>query len=257
MLTLLFLCLLQQPASTASGPSAAPSPEAQPPEVSAAHEIGSARVEALRARIHGMRMDLLLGGEKVRQAESGAAQFYKGKVETIDQRLDSVAGELIALKANYQSTLGRTLQSSSEARPAALREAADQRARILALETEESELGERREHVEKLVGAVEARGRQRERLAAKIDSYTDYGEAFAMQLGGIGLAPDVETASASSPLSDDGLIQDLLALDPAGARRVFFEDDPEGYWRRFPLRPPESVLRNVLKFPAPDLPGQR
>jgi hypothetical protein len=228
-----------------------------PQEAAQEHVTGSARVEALRNRIHGMRMDLLLGGERVRQAESDAAQFYKGKVEVIDQRLDSVAGELTELRANYQVTLERTLRASGEARPAALREAGEQRARIQTLEAEETELGERRGHVEKLVGAVEARGRERERLAAKIEGYTEYGEAFAMQIGGLGLAPDIEATSASSPLSDDGLIQDLLALDAVGARRVLFESDPEGYWRRFPLRPPEPILRTVLTFPAPDLPGQR
>jgi len=251
MLTLL-LFLAQETTAT----PAAPPSETTHTEAPAERESGSARVEALRARIHGMRMDLLLGGEKVRQAENDAAKFYKGKVEMIDQRLDSVAGELIELKANYKSTLGRTLQSSGEARPAALREASEQRARIQALEGEEVELGERREHVEKLVGAVEGRGRERDRLATKIESNEEYGEAFAMQLGGIGLAPEVE-ANAGSPVLDDGLIDDLLAIDPAGARRVLFESDPEGYWRRFPLRPPESVLRSVLKFPPPDLPGQR
>src|SRR5262245_51455549 len=211
-------------------------------------ESNSARVEALRARIHGMRMDLILGGDKVKQAESDAAQFYKSRVELYDQRLDSVAGELTELKANYQSTLERTLSSSGDTRPAALHEAAEQRSRIQALQAEESELGERRDHVEKMIGAVEARGRERERLATKLEGYTEYGEAFAMQIGGIGLAPDVDAASTSSPLDDDGLIQDLLALDPASARRVIFENDPLDYWRRFPLRPPEPVLRKALKF---------
>jgi hypothetical protein len=254
MLHLLLILVQQTQAPAATPPETTHTETVPAPE----RESGSARVEALRSRIHGMRMDLLLGGDKVRQAENDAAQFYKGKVEVIDQRLDSIAGELVELKASYQSTLGRTLQASGEARPAALREAADQRARIQALQSEEAELGDRRGHVEKLVGAVEARGRERQRLAAKIESNSEYGEAFAMQLGGgIGLAPDVETTSTSSPLHDDGLIDDLLALDPAGARRVLFEGDPEGYWRRFPLRPPEAVLRTVLKFPAPDLPGQR
>jgi hypothetical protein len=250
---LIFILLLAQDTQApAAAPSGTTHAEA-PPE----REPGSARVEALRSRIHGMRMDLLLGGDKVRQAENDAAKFYKGKVELIDQRLDSVAGELIELKANYQSTLGRTLQSSGEGRPAALREAAEQRGKIQTLEAEELELGERREYVEKLVGAVEARGRERDRLAARIETSAEYGEAFAMQLGGIGLAPEVEATSNASPLLDDGLIADLLAIDPAGARRVFFESDPVGYWQRFPLRPPEAVLRSVLKFPAPDLPGQR
>ena len=244
----LVLCT-QAPAAAAS-----PSPSGG---AGVARESGSVRVEALRSRIHGMRMDLLLGGEKVRQAETDAANFYRDRVELIDQRLDSVAGELTELHANYQSTLNRTLQSSGEARPAALREAAEQRGRIQALQAEEGELGERRGRVEKLIAAVEARGRERERLTTKIESYTEYGENFAMNVGGIGLAPEVEATPASSPLSDDGLIEDLLAVDALAARRVIFETDPDGYWRRFPLQPPEAILRKVMRFPPPDLPGQR
>lgn len=242
--TLLLLVLCAQVATT-------------PQEAAPEREGASVRVEALRSRIHGMRMDLLLGGEKVREAETDATEFYRGKVELIEQRLDSVAGELTELRANYQSTLTRTLQASGEARPAVLREAGEQRGRIQALESEGTELGERRTRVEKLIGAVEARGRERERLAAKIESSSDYSDAFALQIGGIGLAPEAEVSSGAAPLSDDGLIQDLLALDPVGARRVLFEADPVGYWDRFPLRPPESVLRKALKFPPPDLPGQR
>jgi hypothetical protein len=208
----LVLCT-QAPAASATAPASSPGSGVE-------RESGSARVEALRTRIHGMRMDLLLGGEKVRKAETDAAQFYRSRVELVDQRLDSVAGELTELEANYQSTLTRTLQSSGEARPAALREASEQ-------------------------------------LSTKIESYTEYGENFAMYVGGIGLAPEVEVTPASSPLSDDGLIQDLLAIDPVAARRVLFEGDPEAYWRRFPLQPPEAILRKTLRFPPPDLPGQR
>lgn len=218
----------------------------------------SARVETLRQRIHGMRMNLLLGGEKVRQAEGDAAQFYRGKVEVIEQRMDSIAAELAERRAGYQLALSRSLQASSEeTRRTALREAAEQRRQVASLEGEEGDLGERSARITKLVGAVDARGRERERLAAKIESTSDYEGALALPLGGIGLAPEVTAAPASSPLEDETLIEDLLALDPVGARRLLFEADPSGYWRRFPLRPPLATLRSVLKFPPADLPGQR
>jgi hypothetical protein len=229
-----------------------------PQGTSTAEPPDSVRVETLRERIHGMRMNLLLGGEKVREAESDAAQFYRGKVEVVEQRLDSIAAELAERRAGYRLALERSLQSGpEEARRAALREAAEQRGHVRALEAEELELDERRGRIAKLIGAVEARGRERERLAQRVESGSDFEEALALPLGGIGLAPEVTAAPASSPLEDDGLVEDLLAIDPAAARGLLFETDPVGYWRRFPLRPPLGVLRSVLEFPPPDLPGQR
>jgi hypothetical protein len=218
----------------------------------------AARVETLRERVHGMRTNLLLGGERVRQAETDAAQFYRGKIELVEQRLDSIAAELAERRAGYRLALDRALDvSGEEPRRTALREASEQRAKLRDLESEETELDERRGRLAKLVGSVEARGRERERLAARLETSTDYEEALALPLGGIGLAPEVSTVPAASPLDDQGLIEDLLALDPVGARRVLFESDPAAYWRRFPLRPPLETLARVLEFPPPDLPGQR
>src|SRR5262245_16937187 len=97
ILPFLAIILLQEtpPASPAATPAATPAPP------------DAARVEMLRQRIHGMRMDLLLGGEKVKQAESDATQFYRGKIEVIDKRLDTIAGELAERRAGYRMSLQR------------------------------------------------------------------------------------------------------------------------------------------------------
>ncbi len=220
--------------------------------------VDSAQVEGLRGRIHGMRMNLLLGGDRVRQAESDATQFYRGKVELIEKRLDSVAAELAELRASYDVTLGHALQGGDgEQRKKTLSEAAEQRGKIQGLETEETELADRRSRLERLVQAVEARGRERERLAAKIESGPGFDEALAFPLGEIGLAPELEVLAPSSPLDDQGLIADLLARDPVAAHRLLYETDPDGYWELFPLQPPADALRAALDFPLPDLPGQR
>jgi hypothetical protein len=215
-----------------------------------------ARVEDLRARIHEMRTNLLLGGEKVRQAESDAAQFYRGKVEVIEQRLDSIAAELAERRASYQVALEHAL-APGDGRAAALREASEQRGHIQVLEAEEAELSQRSARVSKLVGAVEARGRERERLATKVESSVDETSALAFPMSAIGLAPEAGITRASSPLEDETLVADLLALDPRAGRKLLFETDPTGYWKRFPLRPPLEVLRRAIPFPPADLPGQR
>jgi len=218
----------------------------------------STQVEALRERIHGMRMNLLLGGDKVRKAETDATQFYKEKIELVEKRLDSVAAELTELRASYQLTLERALQGGSgDPRKSTLREAEEQRQKVQGLESEQAELTERRSRLERLVEAVEARGRERQRLATKIESEPGYDETQAFPLGDIGLAPELEVLGPGSPLDDQGLVGDLLARDPVAAHRLLYEADPRGYWSLFPLRPPLAPLREVLKFPEPDLPGQR
>ena len=224
----------------------------------AAPDAGSAQVEALRERIHGMRMNLLLGGEKVRSAEKDATQFYRQKSELVDQRLDSLAAEITEARASYQLALEQALKSTAEdQRKNALHEAAELRQKVSTLEGEQAELGERRGHLEHMVEAVEARGRERQRLATKIESEPGDEEAMLTPLGDIGLAPELQELAPSSVLDDKGLVGDLLSRDPVAARRLLFASDPHGYWDLFPLRPPAAALRGALKFPPPDLPGQR
>lgn len=237
----------QEANQVASGDAAAP----------AADRLGgseAATAESLRQRIRGMRMNLLLGGDQVRRAEEEAVDFYMGKTRSVENRMDDVATELVELRASYDVVLDRALESGSEE---ALREAQPLRSRITALEGEETSLVERRSRLSDLVAAVEDRDRDRRRLVDQIESASALPDSFGAPMMGIGLAPPPVATEASVPLEDDALLRDLLARDPRKAKNLYFSNDPVGYWRRFPLRPPTSALRQAMRFPLPDPVGRR
>lgn len=218
----------------------------------------TATAEELRSRIHGMRMDLLLGGDRVRDAETEAIEFYGQKRELVDQRLDSIGAELSEKRATYDVVMGRALsETTPEARSKALNEAVMLRAEISSLENEAASLAERRNRLRDMVGAVEARDRQRQKLAADLETGPGSGDLAWMPMAGIGLAPDTGGAVVSDPLANEALVEDLLRRDPAAARRLLFEANPGGYFERFPLRPPAEVLPQAIPFPLPDPPGRR
>ena len=230
----------------------------QAPAQDDSQETSATRVEDLRARIHDMRMSLLLGGEKVQQAESEAIGFYGEKISVIEERLDVIQSELSEKRATYDVSLDRALSADdAEARASAMKRAQTMRSEVSALEYEASELHKKRSNLDGLVGAVEGRGRERNALAAQLETSSQFEAEFGLTIGGVGLAPPVEVQPIGSPLDDDRLVEDLLARDPVGARRLLFEADPEGYWARFPLQPPAAPVREALVFPLPDLPGRR
>ena len=218
----------------------------------------SVDAESLRSRIHDMRMNLLLGGDQVRKAEREAIDFYGNKAELVDQRLDTIRGDLTEKRAAYDIVLDRALNSSdAQERTKAMREATTLRAEITSLESEASDLSGKRNGLGKLIANVESRDKERERLVAQIETTEDFSGGFGIPMTSIGLAPPTQPAEAASPLQDDALVADLLERDPVAARRLLFDADPSGYWQRFPLRPPTAELREALKFPLPDLPGER
>lgn len=221
-------------------------------------ETPAVQVEDLRGRIRDMRMSMLLGGDKVREAEAEAVDFYGRRMEKIDERLDTVASDLAEKRATYEVTLDRALGASDPAdRDAAMQKAQALSQEITSLEREAQGLEGKRRNVGKLVRAVEDRGRQREDLALRLETSSTIEDELGLSLGGVGLAPSVDVQPTGSPLDDDRLVQDLLARDPVAARRLLFEGDPAGYWKRFPLTPPADVLQRALAFPMPDLPGKR
>ena len=91
-------------------------------------------LESLRNRVHDMRKDLLLSGKQVREAESEAIDFYTGKVEAIDQRVDGIEADLVEKRAAYDLALERVLSTRDPAanRSAAV-DAAQARRRVAAL----------------------------------------------------------------------------------------------------------------------------
>ena len=230
------------------------------PAVSFAQEAkpNSVEVEDLRGRIRDMRMSLLLGGEKVREAEAEAVDFYGNRIELIDRRRDSVQADLTEKRATYDVSLDRALKADdASGREAAMRKAQGLSSEINVLEREFGDLETKRRNLSHLVSAVERRGQQREELSLRIQTSTDVEAEFGMSLGGVGLAPEVAVQPTGSPLDDGQLVEDLLERDPRGARRLLFEADARGYFERFPLRPPAGVLSRALVFPMPDLPGSR
>jgi len=239
------LPLLPQEGSDAPGPS--------PPDEPA---TTAGNAEALRGQVHDMRMNLLLGGDRVREAEREAVDFYNGKVDLIEERLDTIQADLSEKRASYDLQLDRSLDAASGEASRGLAEADRLGDEITALEAEAQQLGQRRTGFARMVASVEGRDKEREALVAELETTGDI-EGLGMPLPPIGLAPRVEAAPSGSPLDDDRLVADLLARDPRGARRLLFEIDPVGYWGRFPLRPPSSALRGAFEFPLPDLPAAR
>ena len=245
-----------------------PSPQNGPqdPNVASASEASasgpkaaapSVNVEQLRLRIREMRKNVLLGGEKVQQAQNEAADFYKRKIADIDQQLDSTQVELSEKRARYQLALDRTLEGAgAKARTTAIREAAGLRAQIASLETDKNNFEHQRKQLSQMIRAVEAHGRERERVAAKLEAVGEPSEMIALPLPPVGLAPAVPEEEAEIGL-DEELIVDLMSRDERKARQVLFEADPTRYWQMFKLQPPTRPLSQALSFPAPDLPAHR
>ena len=249
LLSLSLLCLPQDAPPPAAKPASAKpveaSPKAAPPDVT-----------QLKDRIHAMRMSLLVGGEKVRNAESEALDFYHRKIKKVDERLDTVAAERAEKGAEYDVVLERILAASSPpARRASVAQASRLRGQIQGLEAETDNLNKGRNRFLQAIALVKDRGRQRQRLAARVDSQSQ-PDLLTAPLPGIGLAPE-PVPSTVAILSEPGLVEDLLGRDPRRAREIILELHPEEYWRRWPLRPPAEILRSALPFPLPDLPGKR
>ena len=212
----------------------------------------------LKSRIHEMRMNLLTGGPKVRDAEREAIDFYGGKVELVERRLDTIRADLSEKRATYDLALERALGAeTSDQRSKAMAEASSLSVEIVTLEEEAEALTSKRGDLGKMITAVESRDRERERLMAQLETTEGFGLMTDLPMASVGLAPAVIPDTPASPLANNALVEDLLKRDPRGARKLFFETDPKGYWTRFPLKPPGDVMIRTLEFPLPDLPGSR
>jgi len=231
----------------------------QDPQGTEQKKPASAEVGALKNRIRDMRSNLLLGGDDVRHAEAEAADFYKGKIEQVDLQIDKLSAEKTELRASYDLALGRTLDSNDEKeRVFAMREASRLRARIASIAKDEATFSKQRRGLQAMVDGVGSRERERQKLSAQLDSFSDPSQSAGLAVMGVGLAPEAETGTKEASFYlDEGFISDLMARDPRRARAVLFDADPIKYWLRFPLQPPGDALKQALAFPAPDLPGMR
>ena len=224
----------------------------------AVEATSSEHVETLRNQIHGMRTTLLLGGARVRQADDQAIEFYGSKIEIIERRLDQVDAELAEKRATYDLALDRTLEAEDRSsRQTAVEEASRLRTAISYLESESTDLGRKQSGLSKMIAALHSRQRERSRLAVQLETAGGANLEFGFPLPGVGLGPTAVAREASAGLENEGLAMDLLERDPLRARRLLFEIDPQRYWERFSLRPPQVELWEALKFPQTDLPGLR
>ena len=252
---LLILVFLSPAALAIQEPVQDPAVEPEAPPASADVKANAAE---LKGRIHEMRMNLLTGGPKVRDAEQEAIDFYGGKVELVERRLDTIRAELSEKRATYDLALERALNAETAGqRSKAMAEASALSISIVALEQESGELSGKRGDLGKMITAVESRDRERERLMTQLETSGGLDLMTDLPMASVGLAPAVLESAPASPLENSALVQDLLERDPRGARKLFFESDPQGYWKRFPLKPPGDVMRRALEFPLPDLPGSR
>lgn len=238
---------------TGAVPVSAPAPAEKP------SEAVETTAEGLRSRIRDMRMNLLLGGDQVRRAEKEAVEFYGRKTRSVENRIDDVATELVELRARYDVVLDRALASRGTAEGAeALREAQPLRTQIGVMEKEADALNGKRNRLSELVASVEERDRDRQRLVDQLESSAIAPDDFGAPMMSIGLAPNVDMpGDGTAPADDDELIRDLMARDPRGTKALLWNEDPDGYWERFPLQPPATPLREALRFPRPDPVGRR
>jgi hypothetical protein len=229
---------------------------AVPTEASSPAPGSSTSLEDLRSRVHGMRMSLLFGGDKVKGAETEAMNFYNQRIEAVNQSLDSIHTDLAEKNASYDAALQQSL-SGKDGAAAAMQRAQGLRAEIASLEHESSELSSTSANLSKLVQTVQARQREREVLAARLEGSMGVDMPTNFTLGSVGLMPDVQVRPDVSPFDDPRLVQDLFARDPVAAARLLYAADAARYRRVFPLQPPAQPLRKALAFPLPDLPGKR
>jgi hypothetical protein len=244
---IIVLATLAFPAFLVQDP--APAGSAPPPQTKSA--------ESLRQQIHGMRRTILMGGDSVRNSEKEAVQFLAIKIEGIDKRLDFIQGDLVQKRTSYELVLNRAGEASTtKAQNAALAEAAQIQTELQELENESVLLSKRRKSLVVEQSRIEGRRRDREGLAAKMDSQGLDAEYTPFLSGGVGLGP--ETGKPVNPLmANPALREDFLRRFPVRGRQLLFEADPVEYWNRWPLNPPAMLIASTLAFPPPDLPGRR
>lgn len=210
----------------------------------------------LRNKVRGMRKQVLGGGKAVANSEKAALKFYRGKIQEMARRADDLRTQRDSKDAEYRVALDTTLKSDDPGERAdAARTARRLKQSIRGLDGEIAEIEKRGESLGRGVAGIQRRIDKRKRVLSTFDQ-----EGMVEDLPYLDdevLGDDEEGADGVNPFSDEEFVNDLLASDPEGARRILFEADPVAYFERFPLTPSRRALKKALAFPPADLPGQR
>ena len=209
----------------------------------------------LRGRVRDMRKQVLGGGPAVQNSEKEALRFYRGKIQEMGRQADDLRTQRDSKDAEYQVALETTLQSDDPSeRAEAARDAQGLRMQISDLDAQIAAIEKRGESLGRGVESIQRRIDKRKRLISQFERNDIVDDLPYLEDEVLGGEDDV--GGSANPFTDEGFIQDLLKRDPEAARRLIFDADPAGYWKRFPLKPPAKAIRK-LRFPPADLPGPR
>ncbi len=242
--------LLAEGADEGSTP---PTTEAAPAGTEEANPLLTA--SKLRSRVRDMRKQVLGGGPAVQNSEKEALRFYRGKIQEMGRQSDDLRTKRDSKDAEYQVALETTLQSEDPSeRGEAAREAQQLRRQIGDLDEQVAAMEKRGESLGRGVESIQRRIDKRKRLVSQFERNDIVEDLPYLEDEVLGGEEDIGGAG-SNPFADEGFIQDLLKRDPEAARRLIFDADPAGYWKRFPLKPSAKAVRK-LRFPPADLPGK-
>ena len=256
MMTLIFCPLAWAQDAEEPVPEEKPEPVEAKPVEEKVEEGELLTATRLRERVRTMRKDVLVGGPAVVRSEKEALKFYRKKLNELARRADELRTNRDVKESEYDLALDTTLNAKDEAeRQQAARQASVLRAEMAELDTEIALLDRQGEALGNGVMAIRKRMEQRKRLLTRFDRPDSYEELPYLSDGVLDLDGDDE--AGGDPFVDEGFIEDLIRRDPHNARKVIYQYSVDIYWKKFPLTPPRSALKVLLKFPEPDLPGGR
>jgi len=251
-LSICLLVLVAFPAWAEESPPAEVAPKGASrtePVEEPADEGALLRAVDLRQKVRDMRRSVLGGRPAVEAAEREALIFYRRKMQVISSRIVVLRTDRDAKDAEYRLSLDFTLEAKSrEKGEAAARHAARLKAEINGIDAEIAELIQQRDQLSSASAAIRARFDRRKRVLTHFDADEEILQPLPF-LGEDVIGPDEQELAAADPFADEGFLSDLFRRDPDQARRILYERDPTRYWCRFPLTPPESVLRKAFPYP--------
>lgn len=236
--------------------SASRPPAVLPPSNNAEAPTRGAAAATLSGRIRELRRSLLGGGDKVRQAETQALDFYQTEYDGILQRLQSLKADTIAEQVDYETLLDSVLlQEDPERAESIARKARNKAEDLRRLRDQQEGLEEQGSLASSTVAGLRQRIDERERLLEDFEAGRDPERQLFLPPG-IFAAAGESSEEPENPF-DRQLLEDLALRDPQRARGIIAERDPALYELLWPPRPPHDLLRRIIHLPPKDPPGSR